>query len=94
MSLPKIGLVTFGDHRKHEWENYFSGLAIPRHQEIIDYLQQLPVELSFSEQVARTKFDIDEQIDVLKAAGVAVVVAHIPCWTSPNLVVRGVQRLN
>jgi L-fucose/D-arabinose isomerase len=94
MSLPKIGLVTFGDHRKHEWENYFSGLAKPRHQEIVDYLQQLPVELSFSAEVARTKDDIDAQVNALKVAGVAILVAHIPCWTSPNLVLRGVQGLD
>ncbi len=44
--------------------------------------------------VARTKEQIDSQVDALRAAGVEVLVAHTPCWTSPNLVVRGIQRLN
>ncbi len=94
MFYPKVGLITFGDHRKHEWENYFRGLAVPRHKEAVDYFQQLPVQLHFSEDVARTKDEIDGQVDALTAAGVETLVAHIPCWTSPNLVVRGVQRLD
>lgn len=94
MFLPRIGLVTFGDHREHEWENYFRGLAEPRHQEAIDFFKQLPVELCSAGQVARTKHDIDAQADVLKAANVEALIVHIPCWTSPNLVVRGIQRMN
>ena len=44
--------------------------------------------------MARTREQIDAQADALRAAGVEVLLAHTPCWTSPNLVVRGVQRLN
>jgi L-fucose isomerase len=47
-----------------------------------------------SEAVARTKTQIDSQVDALSTEGVEVLVAHTPCWTSPNLVVRGIQRLN
>ncbi len=70
------------------------GMTEPRHQEAIAYFEQLPVELIANEAVARTKAQIDSQVDVLRAAGVEALVAHTPCWTSPNLVVRGIQRLN
>lgn len=93
MDYPKVGLMTFGDERKHEWENYFRGLTEPRHQQAVDYFKGLPLELHFSPKVARTKQDIDGQADQLKVAGAEALVAHIPCWTSPNLVVRGIQRL-
>lgn len=94
MSKPKVGLITFGDNRKHEWESYFRGLTEPRHQEAIQYLETLPIELYYADEVARFKQDIDAQADVLRNVGVQILVAHTPCWTSPNLVVRGVQRLN
>ncbi len=92
MTQPTVGLITFGDNRKHEWENYFRGLTEPRHQDAIAYLQSLPISLLTSEAVARFKQDIDAQVDALLAGGAEVLVAHVPCWTSPNLVVRGIQR--
>ena len=94
MNKPKVALMTFGDAREHEWENLFRGLTEPRHKRIKDYFEALPVALHAFNDVARTKDQIDAQVDELKAAGVEVFVAHIPCWTSPNLVVRGVQRMN
>ncbi|WP_420628484.1 L-fucose/L-arabinose isomerase family protein [Candidatus Leptofilum sp.] len=94
MSQPKIGLITFGDHRAHEWEHVFKKMTEPRHQEAVAYFEQLPVTLVAQEAVARAKDEIDAQVDALRAAGVEVLVAHTPCWTSPNLVVRGIQRLN
>lgn len=94
MTQPQVGLITFGDNRHHEWENYFRGLTEPRHQAAISYFQSQPIELHSLEQVARTKEQIDEQVDLLKAAGVEALVAHTPCWTTPNLVVRGIQRMN
>jgi L-fucose isomerase len=94
MSQSKIGLITFGDNRQHEWEHVFKHMTEPRHREAVAYFDQLPVELVVSKSVARTKTQIDAQVDVLRAEGVEVLVAHTPCWTSPNLVVRGIQRLN
>jgi len=93
MNHPNVALMTFGDARPHEWENLFRGLTEPRHQQIVDYLQGLPLELHSFPDVARTKEQIDGQVDRLKAAGAECLVAHLPCWTAPNLVVRGVQRL-
>ena len=92
MTLPKIGLITFGDNREHEWEHVFKKMTIPRHDEAITFFKTLPIELEVAESVARTKDDIDTQVDKLKAAGIEVFVAHLPCWTSPNLVVRGIMR--
>jgi L-fucose isomerase len=94
MSNPKIGLITFGDHRSHEWEHVFKKMTEPRHAEAIAFFEQLPVDLVVDPNVARTKGQIDAQSDALAAAGVEAFIAHTPCWTSPNLVVRGVQRLN
>lgn len=94
MNHPKIALMTFGDAREHEWNNLFRGLTEPRHKRIIEYFTHLPVELHCLEEVARTQEQIDVQVDQLKAAGVTAFIAHIPCWTAPNLVVRGVQRMN
>jgi L-fucose isomerase len=91
---PKIGLITFGDNRAHEWEHVFRRMTEPRHEAAVAFFGRLPVELVAHPTVARHKEEIDEQIDTLKAAGVEAFVAHTPCWTSPNLVVRGVQRLD
>ncbi len=94
MTDPKVGLITFGDNRPYEWENVFKELTEPRHQQAIEYFERLPIELHASDQVARHKDEIDAQVDALVAAGVEAFVAHTPCWTSPNLVVRGIQRLD
>ena len=94
MNDPKVALITFGDARQHEWNNLFRSLTEPRHKDIIEYFRDLPVELYFLEEVARTQDEIDSQVDRLRANGVTAFIAHIPCWTSPNLVVRGVQRMN
>ncbi len=66
----------------------------PLHATAVSFFEELPITLVADTAVARTKMDIDSQVDALGAAGVEVLVAHIPCWTSPNLVVRGIQRLN
>jgi L-fucose isomerase len=94
MTQPKTGLMTFGDARQHEWENLFRGLTEPRHKRMVEYLQALTLELSAFDEVARTRDEIDSQADQLRAAGVEALVAHVPCWTGPNLVVRGIQRLS
>jgi L-fucose isomerase len=94
MTKPKVGLITFGDHRAHEWEHVFKEMTEPRHAAAIAFFEGLPVELVADTAVARTKEQIDSQVDALRAAGVEVLIAHTPCWTSPNLVVRGVQLLN
>jgi L-fucose isomerase len=94
MNKPNVALMTFGDAREHEWNNLFRGLTEPRHKNIIAYFTGLPVALHSFEEVARTKDRIDAQVDELKATGTEVFIAHIPCWTSPNLVVRGVQRMD
>ena len=93
MNNPRVAMMTFGDTREHEWNNLFRELTEPGHKEIIEYFNKLPIELHALEDVARTKDQIDAQVDVLKAAGVAAFIVHLPCWTAPNLVVRGVQRM-
>ncbi len=93
MQLPRVGLITFGDERPHEWEKVFRRLTEPRHAEAIAFFRRQPVELICAESVARSRQDIDQQVDALTAAKADVLVAHIPCWTEPNLVVYAIQKL-
>lgn len=93
MDHPSTGLITFGDERPHEWEAVFRDLTEPRHLEVRRALGELPINLTAADWVARTKADVDEQVAALAAAGVSAFVAHVPCWTAPNLVVRAVQAL-
>ncbi len=91
--IPKVGFITFGDHRPDMWEKVFSHKTIPLHKKAIEELQKLPIDLICAEEPARTRDQINEAVDGLKAKGVEVLIAHVPCWTSPNLVVHGVQRM-
>lgn len=93
MNKPRIGLITFGDERDDMWEKVFKNLSEPLHQELQEYLKSLPVEVVSFDEVARTRDDINGQVDQLRADRVDVLVAHTPCWTSPNLVIHGIQRL-
>lgn len=94
MNNPKVGLITFGDARDHEWSKLFQGLTEPRHNLAREYFQDLPVELVSFDQVARKIPEIDQQADQLREARVESLVAHVPCWVSPNMVLRGIQRIN
>lgn len=94
MVNPRIGLMTFGDERDYMWEGYFGPLTLPRHEEAIARLEDLPLDvLSFCE-VARSKDEIDRQVRELKAAGAEALFAHTPCWCTPNLAVRAIQGLD
>jgi L-fucose/D-arabinose isomerase len=93
MNQPKVGLITFGDERQNEWEKVFKNLTEPRHQQAVDYFKEIPVEVFSFSEVARSRSDIDRQVDQLKSYGVEVLIAHTPCWTAPNLVVHGIQRM-
>lgn len=95
MKPPKVGLITFGDERPHEWEKVFRRLTEGKHAEAHAFFRGLGecVELLGTDAVARTRDDIDGQAAALLAAGTEVLVAHTPCWTAPNLVVHGVQAM-
>jgi L-fucose isomerase len=94
MNKPRVGLITFGDERDDMWQKVFKNLSEPRHAELRKYLETLPVELFSNEEVARTRDQINSQADALRSSRVDVFIVHTPCWTSPNLVVHGVQRLD
>ncbi len=93
MAAPKVGFITFGDERPHEWERVFRRLTEGKHGEALAFFRGLgaEVELCAFEAVARTRADIETQAAGLRAAGAEVLVAHTPCWTAPNLVLHGVQ---
>lgn len=94
MNKPRVGLITFGDERDDMWQKVFKNLSEPRHAELRKYLETLPIELFSNEEVARTRDQINSQADALRSSRVDVFIVHTPCWTSPNLVVHGVQRLD
>ncbi len=85
--------MTFGDERDDMWEKVFKNLSEPLHSELRDYLKSLPIELFSFDQVARSRDEINDQVDQLSSSHIDVLVAHTPCWTSPNLVIHGIQRL-
>lgn len=89
----KVGLITFGDHREDMWQKVFGESTMKYHGEIIECLKQLDIDLKFYQDAARTREQINEQADGLIAQGVDILIGHTPCWTSPNLVVQGVQRV-
>ncbi|MDH5619439.1 MAG: L-fucose isomerase [Gammaproteobacteria bacterium] len=90
---PRVGLMTFGDERDYMWEGYFGPLTQPRHEEAIEYFRTLPVEVLAFDEVARSKHVVDEQVRKLQVAGAESLFVHLPCWATPNVVVRAVQSL-
>jgi len=93
MAKPKVALMTFGDDRDYMWEAYFAGLTEPRHEEAVNYLQTLPIDVIAFDEVARSKQIVDRQVRELRAAGAESLLVHLPCWATPNIVVRAVQGL-
>lgn len=91
--MPKVALMTFGDERDYMWEGYFGELTMPRHKEAVDYLRTLPIQLISFDEVARSKQSVDRQVTELQAAGAEALFVHLPCWATPNIVVRAVQGL-
>ncbi|MDA3958433.1 hypothetical protein, partial [Oceanispirochaeta sp.] len=89
----RVGLITFGDNRGPEWTKVFKKMTEPRHKLAAEELGKLPIELVYNKEVARSREQINSQVDALKVDGIDVFIAHTPCWTSPNLVVHGVQRM-
>ncbi len=94
MIKPKVGLITFGDHREDMWEKVFKTHTQKYHKKIIEVLKSLDIELYHLDDAGRTREQIDAQVDYLKSQSVDLLVAHTPCWTSPNLVVHGVQGMD
>ena len=94
MNLPKVGMITFGDPREHEWRTVFSKVAIPRHEQALEFFKQFDMEVFTCGSVACNAKDIEEQAKELKAKGAEIFLGHIPCWTWPNLVVRAAQAMD
>ena len=93
MAKPKVALMTFGDERDYMWDDYFAAHTQPRHKEAVEYLGSLPIELIAFDEVARSKQTVDQQVRDLQAAGAEALFVHLPCWATPNVVVRAVQGL-
>jgi L-fucose isomerase len=89
----RVGFITFGDHRPDMWEKVFSHKTLPLHEKAMELVRGMDVEVVTVDKVCRTREQINEGIDSLKGQDIDVLVAHIPCWTSPNLVVHGIQRM-
>lgn len=93
MKQPAAACITFGDHRKNEWEKVFSKMTVPRHKKLVKELKKLPVDLLYFDEPARSREEISFQVEEMKGRGAESFIAHTPCWTSPNLVVYGVQKM-
>lgn len=93
MYLPKIGMITFSDPREHEFHVLYEEKTEVRMKTAKEYLEKLPVEIYAFDIPARSAKEIDEQTNALKGKGIEVFIAHIPCWTWPNGVVRGVLNM-
>lgn len=93
MYLPKIGMITFSDPREHEFHVLYEKKTESRMKTAKEYLEKLPVEIYAFDTPARSAKEIDEQTEALKGKGIEVFIAHIPCWTWPNGVVRGVLNM-
>ncbi len=94
MNKPKVGIITFGDSREPEWNKVFKSMTVPRHGLAVEMLNCMDIEVVSFDAPARSRDDINLQVDTLKSRGIDVFIAHTPCWTSPNLVVHGVQRMD
>ena len=88
---PRVALMTFGDERDYMWDGYFGALTKPRHDEAMRYLGTLPIELIAFDEVARSKELVDSQVRELQSARAEALFVHLPCWATPNIVVRAVQ---
>ena len=93
MKQPKVALITFGDEREFEYEKLYAKHTEPRHAQAVDALRAWGFEVVTGEGIARTKPQIDAQVRALRAEAPDVLIAHVPCWVSPNMVCRGVERL-
>lgn len=91
MSAPRVGIITFGDHRENTWKNVFGKITTAHHNNAVAALKELPIELIYRQEAARTRDQINEQVDFLRQQKAEILIAHTPCWTSPNLLLHGVQ---
>lgn len=90
MYKPKVGMITFSDPREHEFEVLYKDKTKIRMELAVKQFKKLDMELYSFDTAARSAEEIDEQVGVLKEKQVEVFIAHLPCWTWPNGVVRGV----
>ena len=90
---PVVAMITIGDPREHEWNNMFKAIAYDRHAKMIDMLKQLPVEVTYEEELPRNVQEIKALAKRLKACKPSILLLNIACWTWPNLVTVAVQQM-
>lgn len=93
MSLPKVGMITFSDPREHEYNVLYKDKTAAYIQKAVNYFNDREMQLYTFNTAARSIDEINKQTEELKAKGVEVFIAYIPCWTWPNGVVRGVLNM-
>ena len=93
MTKPRVALMTFGDEREFEYNKLYKNHTEPRHELAIKKLEEYGFEVVTSGGIARTKPQISEQVEYIKQHGADALVAHVPCWVSPNMVCRGIELL-
>lgn len=93
MSSPRVALITYGDEREFEYYKLYEKHTQPRHEQAVAVLEAWGMTVLTCGEVARTKEQIDRQVAELTAQHPDVLVAHVPCWVSPNMVCRGIERM-
>ena len=94
MKSPKVGIITFGDPREHEWNSFIKNYAIPRHKQAVEFFSKKAIEIVYCEDLPRSNKEIDDQVKYLKSQNVEAFIAHTSTWAWPSMVVRAVQGMN
>lgn len=93
MRKPRVALITFGDEREFEYHKLYQKHTDPRHAQAARALESWGFTVLTEEGIARTKLQISQQAARLLERQPDVLVAHVPCWVSPNMVCRGIEQM-
>lgn len=93
MRSPRVALITYGDEREFEYYKLYEKHTQPRHEQAVMTLKSWGMTVLTCGEVARTKAQIDQQTAELRAQQPDVLIAHVPCWVSPNMACRGIEQI-
>ncbi len=93
MRKPRVAIITYGDEREHEYNVLYKKLVEPRHELAKQWVINNGFDVIECGKPARSKTSISEQVDYIRSQNPDVLIAHIPCWSLPNMVCRGVELL-
>jgi L-fucose isomerase len=83
-------LITFGDSRNEVWERFFQHITVSSHQNLINFLEELDLDIVPVKDVVRSSQDAIINAKRLRNENVESVILHLPSWAPPNLVIIAV----